>query len=148
VPPARDGFAVALAIAILIAVALLAALLIDAATAELRLATAARAESRVAMAAESALADLLARRLDTAALSLPAGSVVISARTVAADTVEQHAQLLQPGVARLVIRVATHTGPVRVFAGRIALVAIRRDSLVAGELRFVPLATDWLVAVP
>ena len=146
--PGRSGFAVPLAVVLLIAIALMASLLLEAALGELRAGSAARAESRVVVAAESALARTIATRLDTAVLNLPAGALAVSETRVAAESVHVQVQVVQPGLARLMVMAAAGATGIRVFAGRTALVVFRRDSLVSADVMMLPIGPDWWTAIP
>lgn len=144
----RGGFAVPLAVVLLIAVALMASLLLEAALSELRAGSAARAESRVVVAAESALAQGMAVRLDTAVLRLTAGARPLSQTRVEAESVRVELQVVQPGLARLLVSATSGATGIRVSVGRTALVSFRRDSLIPGEVVLSPIGPDWWIAVP
>lgn len=145
----RGGFAVPIAIVMLIAIALLAALMIEGAVAEVKTGGAVSAQSRIDAALETSVAALMANRLDSAGVAAaPPGSVVSQSATSGADSAIAAVQLLAPGLAKLRVVVQSRPGSVRVIAGRIAFLRIVPDSLHPGELKLEPLAPNWWVATP
>ena len=57
-------------------------------------------------------------------------------------------QVVQPGLARLMVMAAAGATGFRVFAGRTALVVFRRDSLVSADVMMLPIGPDWWTAIP
>jgi Tfp pilus assembly protein PilX len=147
-PKPRHGFAAPLAVVLLIAIALLALLLIEGALGEVRASSAAYAESRLVSAAESALADALARRLDSTALSAAPATLLFETAGTAADSVVARVELVAPRVARIAVRARSRNPRVRVFAGVSALVALQASPTVTGEVILRPLAPNWWVGRP
>lgn len=146
--PRRPGFAVPLAVLVLIILALLAALGIDAALGELRTGTASLVEARAGALAETGLAKALVQRLDTAARHLAAGSVLFVVLEAQPDTVMAMAQVVEPGVARVTVSAVARRGALRGIAGRYAFASIVPDSVVATETVLRPFAERWWVSLP
>jgi hypothetical protein len=144
----RAGFAAPLAIVMLIAVALLALLMLEGALGEVRSSSAVASEARVVGKAESALAGMLGRTFDSTAASFPAGAVLAQESTGGVDSVHAVVQLAGGGVARVVVRVRSTGGAIRVLAGRQAFAALRPHPSLPGELILAPLAGNWWVTTP
>ena len=144
----RGGFAVPLAVLIVIALAFLTALMLDAAVAEFRSGEAWLSESRAAALAETASAEALATRLDTAVLLVSAGTVVLRRVQTGVDSVAASVQVLGPGLARLTVFAAIGMGRLRAIAGRQIFVAMIPSPGAPGEVELRPLAGPGWVAIP
>lgn len=146
----RPGFAAALALLVLVALALLGALAVDAALGSLRTGTAALVEARARALAESGLARALVQRLDSTARRVPAGSMLMAFADSDddGDSVTVRAQVVQPGVARILVTAIARRGRFRGIAGRYAFAAMAGDSVVPGEVTLSPLGALWWAAVP
>lgn len=142
------GFALPLAVMLLVAVSLIAALLFDAALGLLRTGAADLGQARAESAAETALATTLALRLDTSALSVQPGSTLVTTVSAAPDSTTTTVQRLAAPFARIVSRAYVANGHFRVSVGRIGIVVLTPDSAVAGELQLRPARGPWLVTVP
>ncbi|HVZ48471.1 MAG TPA: hypothetical protein VG916_06790 [Gemmatimonadaceae bacterium] len=144
----RRGFAVPLAVLVLIVLALLAALGIDAALGALRTGDAAAVEARAAARAESGLAKAFVQPLDSAARRLAAGSALFTVVESDPDTVVVRAQVVQPGVVRVTATAVARRGQFRGIAGRYAFATIVADSapMAGAILRRLP--SRWWVAIP
>ena len=144
----RRGFALPLAVVILIALSLLAALGIDAAMGALRAGTAGMVEARANALAETGLTRALAQRLDTATLRLPAGATLFAGSDATADTVTAVAQVVEPRTVRVAVAAVVRRARFRGFAGRYAFAVIEPDSTVSGVAALRPLPSNWWVATP
>lgn len=142
------GFALPLAVMLLVAVSLIAALLFDAALGHLRTGAAELGQARAESAAETALAAALAVRLDTSTASLAPGALLVSSVSPGPGAASTFVHKLASPFARVVIRAQFAGGHLRVSAGRVAIVVLAADSAVPGELRMRPAGGPWLVAVP
>lgn len=142
-----DGFAVPLAVVLLVALALLTALVLEAALGEFKTDVALLEESRAAAAVEGALATALVQRLDSAALHRPPGTVV--ARTFeAVDSVATTVQMLGSPLARVMASVVLRSSGVRAIAGRAAYVRLRVVPGNSAELALEPLTSFWWASTP
>jgi membrane-bound ClpP family serine protease len=145
----RRGAALPLALVALLTVALLAALVLDASLGAVRRAQGDVAELRAQAAVESALADLLQARLDSAATSRPRGSVLLSLASVGRDSARAVIQSLGGSLARVVVRVRARAEGARADAGVIGLVRLEPDSGARPlGLRVRRLPGPWWVPVP
>lgn len=147
-PAGRGGFAVPLAVLIVIALAFLTALMLDAAVAEFRSGEAWLSESRAAAAAETASAEALATRLDSAVLLVSAGTVVLRRVQTGADSVSTILQVLGPGLARLTVFATNGAGRLRAIAGRQIFVRMAPSPDTPGEVELRPLMGPAWVAIP
>lgn len=147
-PQGRNGFAVPLAILIVVALALLTALMLDTAVAEFRGGDAWLSAARAVAAAETAAANGLGARLDSAALQMPAGTVVLSITEPESGSALVTVQILAPGLARLTVFASTGTGRLRAIAGRQVFVRIVAAADVPGELVLTPLPGPGWAAIP
>lgn len=139
------GFALPLALAIVLAVALVEVLLIDGALARARGASSAAAETAAAAAAESALALGLALRLDSSAIRQPAGTTLASWSSPAPDSTWLTVRVMQPGIARVAAKASVMRAGLRAIAGRSAYVEIELDPAFPGEAALRPLPRLWWV---
>lgn len=144
----RRGFALPLAVVILIALSLLAALGIDAALGALRGGTAGMVEARANALAETGLARALAQPVDTATLRLPAGATVFAWSDTSADTITAVAQVVEPRTVRVAVAAVVRRAEFRGFAGRYAFAVIELDSTVSAGAALRPLRSNWWVATP
>ena len=144
----RKGFAVPLAILVVIALALVTALMLDSAVAEFRSSNAWYAESQATAAAETASAVALSTRFDTAALHASAGTALLRHVDIADDTVGVVVQALGEGLARLTVSVASGHGRLRVIVGRLIFLRMVESADVGSELNLVPLGSLSWVATP
>ena len=145
---APRGFALPLAVAVLIAVTLAMALVLDGALAAFRSGSADLQASRAEMAAESALAAALGTRFDPAARAAGAGTVLVTAVTAGRDSVSTLVQVVEPAVVRIVVSATRMTGRVRSSAGRMALARLRIEPSAPAEALLVPIGPAWWVPVP
>lgn len=144
----RIGFALPMAIVLLVTFSLAVALLIDGAVASFRSAGADLELTRVAGAAETALATGLEARLDTAAWHAAPGTILLLSLATAPDSVSTLVQMLSAPTVRIVSVVkATRTG-FRVSVGRLAYARLLRDSTAGIELRIVRVRPGWWVPIP
>jgi hypothetical protein len=144
----RRGFAVPLAVLVLIVLALLAALGIDAALGALRTGDAASVEARAVARAESGLAKAFVQPLDSAARRLAAGSPLFAFVDPEIDTVIVRAQVVEPGVTRVTATAVARRGRFRGIAGRYAFATIVADSPSSAGAILRPLPTRWWTAIP
>lgn len=144
----RAGFAMPLAILIMLALALISALGVEAALGALRADTAGVVEAHAAVRAETGLARALAHRVDSTALGDPPGTVLFTLAETLPDTVTVVAQVLERGVARVLVTAVVRRAQFRGIAGRYAFAVITADSTMPGRLRLRPLPSNWWVAVP
>jgi hypothetical protein len=146
----RRGFALTLALVVLIVLALVVSLLLDAAVQELRTARGEVASTRVQALLESALADVLASPLDSAFLALPRGaarqSVVVSGGR---DTTIVSLQALGESRVRALVTARSYSGSVRTGAAIVAFLLVVPDPAGAGgELMVRRVAGWWWAPVP
>lgn len=146
--PNQNGFALPFAILVLVAFSLAVAMLIDGAVASFRAAGAELQSTRAVGEAETALANALANRFDTLALARPAGTVLAVFQTVTPDSVTTTVQMLTPPLVRIVVVVRSGKAGLRVSAGRVGLANLIRDSVMAGEVRIIPVRPLWWAPIP
>lgn len=144
----RAGFAAALAVMVLLAVSLLSALAVDAVIGESRAARAASLEARAGALAESALAAALAIRLDSVAMTAPAGTRLFSLVGGGAGDTHVTGVVLQPGLALVTARAIVTARGVRSIAGRRFLAMIRPSGEGPGEARLDAVTPNGWLAVP
>lgn len=147
-PAGRRGFAVPLAVLIVIALAFLTALMLDAAVAEFRSGDAWLSESRAVAAAETESAEVLATRLDSAVLLVSAGTVVLRRVQTGVDSASTILQVLGPGMARLTVFVTSGTGRFRAIAGRQIFVRMALAPGTPAEVELRPLPGPAWIAIP
>ncbi len=142
----RRGIAAVLALSVLVALTLASAMLVDGAIGDLRSGAAAMGEAAAVVAAESRLAATFGVRLDSAALSAPAGTVAYRRTDVSTtDSVAATLQILGPGVARIVVTAWVRHAQVRAIAGRVAFVRLVVVDGAPGEVAPVPIGAMWWV---
>lgn len=144
----RGGFAMPLAILVILALALISALGVEAALGALRSDTAGVVEAQAAVRAETGLATALAHRVDSAALRGSAGTVLFTLVETLRDTVTVVAQVVEPGVARVVVTAIVRRAQFRGIAGRYAFTRLVVDSATPGRARLRPLPANWWAAMP
>lgn len=142
------GFALPLALVIVLALALLESLLIEGAVARLRTSASSLSAAVAAAAAESALARTLATRFDSLAAMSGPGATLMAESAPPPDSLVLTVVVLQPGLARIHIAATTIRGPVRAIAGRTAYVEIVRDTTIPSESFVRPLPRLWWVGDP
>lgn len=148
---ARAGFAAPLAVAVLLAVSLLGLLAVDAVIGESRAARAAHLEARAGALAESALADALGARLDSAAGGAPAGTRLFSLAVpggAGEGRATATAIVLQPRLVMVTSRAEVRSGAIRAIAGRRCLALVRASVGGAGEARLGVVVPNGWLAVP
>lgn len=145
---AHSGFALPLAIVVLVAFSLAIGLIVDGAVSTFRAASADFELARAGAAAESALAEALDSRLDTAVLHLAPGTVLSHDGSAAPDSVETTVQLLLPPMVRILVVLHSRHGGLRVSAGRLATGRLSPDQVSAGDLRIIPTRSAWWVPIP
>lgn len=146
---ARRGFALLLALFMLMLIALLAAVLLDGAVQELRIARGDVAGSRAQAASGSALADLLASRPDSALLARPRGAISTGLIASGAETTTVALQSLGNGLVRMTASARVWSGGVRGDAASIGFVRIVPDSAgPLGTLRYRRLQGWWWAQLP
>jgi len=145
---AQRGFALPLAVAVLIAVTLAMALVLEGALAAFRSGSAELEASRAEMAAESALAAALGTRFDPVVRTAGAGTIIVTSVTAGRDSVTTLVQVVEPAVVRIVVSVSRLSGRVRSSAGRMALARLVVEPTALAEAVLVPLGPAWWVPVP
>lgn len=145
----RDGgFALPLAIAVLVAVTLVVALVLDGAIAAFRSAGADLELARVEAAAETALASTLDARLDTAALRAPNGTTLWARSIGGRDSETTTIQVVSGQIVRVVVQVRRTSRGDRLSAGRLAFAVIVTDSTTPAEVRISLLPHAWWAPIP
>ena len=143
------GFALLLALFLMLSMAFLVAILLDGALQELRASRGDLAAARAQAAAGSALSDLLASRPDSALLALPRGSVMVSATIAGADTTRVSIQALGGGLVRCLASARIWSGGVLAEAATLAFARVGLDSAAApGTLQFRRLPGWWWAELP
>jgi Tfp pilus assembly protein PilX len=145
---ARDGFALAAALVVVIAVALIVAMVVDAAGARARMAAAELDAVRRTSDVESALAAAMGARVDTAAARARAGLVVAHVGSGAPGSAAADIEAIAPGLVRVVAALQPSSGIVRGLIARVAFARIGPDSARAGTLRLIPLPGGAWAPVP
>ena len=144
----RRGFALPMAIVVLVTFSLAVALLIDGAIASFRSAGADLELTRVIAAAETALATGLEARLDTAALHAAPGTILLQSLATAPDSVSTTVQMLAAPMVRIISAVQARQSGFRVSVGRLAYAKLVRDSAAGIELRIIRARPGWWVPIP
>jgi Tfp pilus assembly protein PilX len=146
---ARAGFALLLALFMLIVIALVGAILLDGAVQELRIARGDVAGSKAQAASGSALADLLAGLPDSALLARPRGAISTASITAGAETTTVAVQSLGNGLFRLTASARAWSGAVRGDAASLGFVRVVPDSAgPPGTLRYRRLPGWWWAQLP
>jgi Tfp pilus assembly protein PilX len=145
----RGGFALPLALFMLMVIALLAAILLDGAVQELRIARGDLAGSRAQAASGSALADLLASRPDSAMLGRTRGAISGASSGTGAESTTVAVQSLGNGIMRATASARSWSGGVRGDATTVAFARIVADSAgPPGTLRYRRLQGWWWAQIP
>jgi Tfp pilus assembly protein PilX len=145
----RRGFALPLALFLLLLSSLLVAMLLDGALQELRTARGDVALARAQAAAGSALADLLSSRPDSTMLALSRGSTITGTTVTGADTTHLTIQSLGRGLLRVTAASRTWSGGVRGDASNLGFVRVLPDSAGApGALRYRRIPGWWWAPIP
>lgn len=141
----RDrGFALALAVCVLVAVTLAVALILDGAIAAFRSARADLEMVRAEAVAETALAAALDARLDAASLGVPGGTTLAQSSTGGGGgSVTTTIQAVSGPVVRVVVRVHRSVGVLRLSVGLVAFGRIVADSAYPGDARIALLRGPW-----
>jgi hypothetical protein len=148
-PDRRAGFALPLALFVLLVIALLAAALLEGAVQELRTARGDVAAARAAGVAGSALTDLLGSRPDSALLGRPRGSASTYAIVAGAETTAVTVQSLGAGTVRVVAAARVWSGGARADAAELGFARIVADSAgPPGTLRYRRLPGWWWAQLP
>jgi hypothetical protein len=148
-PSKRRGFALPLALFMVLVIALLAAILLDGAVQELRIARGDVAGSRAQAASGSALADLIASRPDSAMLGRPRGAMTSSSSGSGAESTTVSLQSLGNGLVRATASARYWSAGVRGDATNLAFVRIVPDSTgPPGTLRYRRLPGWWWAQIP
>ena len=146
---APSGFALPLALFLLVLSSLLAALLLDDALQELRTARGDVAGARAQAAVGSSLADLLASRPDSAILTLPRGATLGSESASGADTTRLTIQSLGNGMLRVTAVARTWSGGEHGDASNLGFLRVVPDSSgPAGSLRYRRIPGWWWAPLP
>ena len=145
---ARGGFALPMAVVLLVTFSLAVALLIDGAVASFRSASADLELARVTTAAESALETGLAARLDTTAWYAAPGTILLGSLATRPDSVSTIVQMLAAPMVRIVSVVHSGSPKLRVSDGRLAYARLVRDSNAGIELRIIRSRPAWWVPIP
>lgn len=146
---ARRGFALPLALFLLLLTSLLVALLLDGALQDVRIARGDLALVRAQAAAGSALADLLSSSPDSTLLTIPRGASVRSTTVAGADTTRLTVQSLGGGMLRVTSVARTWSGGVRGDASNLGFVRVLRDSSgPPGTLRYRRIPGWWWAPLP
>lgn len=145
----RRGFALPLALFLLLVISLLAALLLDGALQELRTARGDVALARAQAAAGSALADLLSSRPDSSLLAVPRGGTIASSAFSGPDTTRLTVQSLGGGLLRVTAAARSWAGGVRGDASNLGFVRVVPGSGgPSGALEYRRLPGWWWAPVP
>ena len=144
----QPGFALPLAIIVLVALSLAAALLMDGAVASFREAGADLQLARMNALAESALVAGLDARLDTAALAVSPGTVLRTSRTQVPDSVSNTIQMLASHNVRVVVSVRSVAPAIRLSIGRVVYARLEPVPDTGGELRIAVIRPAWWVPIP
>ena len=145
----RRGFALPLALFLLLLMAMLVALLFDGALQELRSARGDLAAARAQAAAETALADLLVSLPDSALLARPRGALSATVIASGSDTTRVSLQSLGGVLLRGVASARVWTAGLRADAVTMAFARIVPDTAVGpGALRFRRLPGWWWAQLP
>jgi Tfp pilus assembly protein PilX len=145
----QSGFALPLALFMLLVIALLAAILLDGAVQELRIARGDVAGSRAQAASGSALADMIAARSDSAVLARPRGAIYSASSGAGAESTTVTMQSLGNGLVRASASSRFWASGVRGEASSMAFVRIVPDSAgPPGTLRYRRLQGWWWAQIP
>ena len=146
---ARRGFALPLALFLLLLSSLLVALLLDGALQELRTARGDVALARAQAAAGSALADFLSSRPDSTLLARPRGTATQAVMVAGADTKRLAVQSLGGGMLRVTAVARTWAGGVRGDASNLGFVRVVPDSAgPPGSLGYRRIPGWWWAPLP